>query len=160
MDLYNANWKGLGFSLVFNGNNFKGTILMNKGETYIFKCYARSGTASFSITVTEALGAWLDNSTEISLNKTVNVGTVSGAAPKLYKFTPTTSGNYVVTSTGSTGAANLDVLNVYGSGLGFSLSFTGNNFKGVIGMTAGTTYILRCNAKSGSSSYSISVSKQ
>ena len=160
MDLLNANWKGIGFSLVFNGNNFKGTILMNKGETYIFKCYARTGTASFSITVTEALGAWLDNSTAIGLNQAVNVGTVSSAAPKLYKYTPTVSGTYVVTSTGSTGLANLDILNVYGSGLGFSITVTGNNFRGVINMNAGTTYILRCNTRSGSAAYSITVTKQ
>ena len=57
--------------------------------------------------------------TPIKINQIIKVVSVTKTACKYYSFTPTVSGNYVVTSTGSTGAANLDLFNANWVGLGF-----------------------------------------
>jgi len=96
----------------------------------------------------------------IKLGQKINVGSVNKTMFKYYSFKPTVSGKYVITSTGSTGAANLALFNSSWKSLGLSLSYTGNNFKGVANMTAGTTYIFRCGTRSGSAAYSINITKQ
>ena len=147
LDLMNANGQGLGFTLNFFGNDFVGVMSLSANTTYLLRCNTRSGSASYDLTVNPP----------IVKNQTINVGTVSGASPKYYSFTPTTSGTYTVTSSGSTGLANLDLMTANGQGLGFSLSFTGNNFVGVMSLNANTTYLLRCNTRSGTASYNITV---
>jgi len=163
--LYTPSGTQLAYNDDGNGNlNFKISYMLNAGTEYVIGAIAfSSGIGSYTLTVTQQSGnsnTSLANAAIIAAGAPAKVSINAASQMRYFKFTPATTGTYVIASTDNGSSDPRGYL--YTSG-GTQLAYNddsdgGRNFKITYTLNAGTQYVIGANMYStGTGGYTLTV---
>lgn len=164
-DAYGYLLDAAGNQITYNDDNgtdrnFRISYSLTQGSVYYLKVklYSSSATGSFTVRV-DLQQAWPPSYTTMNLNTNYSASISTGGAVKYFRFTPSASGTYTFSSTGSSDSCAY-LLNSSGSTLAYDDdSGAGTNFSLSYSLTGGSTYYLlvRMYSSSATGSFTVTV---
>lgn len=132
------------------GGNFATTFSLSSGTTYYIKVACDSSSSSFSFKMSKL--------PTLSTGSSYTVSGATSSSPKYYKFTPTSTGFYTFSSSGS--ASDPDI-RIYSSSSSSALASDTNSghFDLSYNLSSSTTYYIEVFAGSSSDTFSFTVSR-
>ena len=172
--IYSANVVGDPDLKVYEGNSsdvkrgdesaggFDIEIAMTANTTFYIEIFSFSSTASCTLYVEKKIataGDSRESAIALTLGTSVSTNSINGGDSKWYKFTPSTSGDYVIRSSAHTGDPDVNVYSSLTSNSKYKNDDDIGGFELGVYLSSYNTYYIEIHASGSTSSCTFSVTK-